>query len=247
MEIFTKQQWSDKHISQIQLLINRNWIRCLDIEIFAAKDVPLKTVDSVCQAVNEAIDSIGLNHKISDTLFDSGLQELIDLTAPNNSPLVVKQIMPYFRKEDSKFNTLTNNYYTKTNGIKIIVSRNNGIYREMGINPKAEAQVYSGLIYLPIPKERENELMFTKDLVKHELGHVLGVKVEHHNNLSNNASQKRPYLVLGYRDCNNCFMGDKLDFRDLYVSDKIYCERFLDSARTFWKVLGTKTGIKYIN
>lgn len=230
----------------MQFIANKSWINSLDIEIVTTPNISLKTIDAVCEAINETIDFIGLKHELVNCVYDQHLKELIALTSPNNSPLIVREIMPYFRPDETKFKTINNQYYYNNKGIKVIVTKNDGIYKESRPSAKAEAQVYAGLVYLPIPSKRESEFLFTKNLAKHEIGHVLGLKVAHHNNLSNNSGIMQPYQVLGYDNCDDCVMNDSLEFIKGYNFERTFCQKFKDSSRIIWSELEKQKGINYL-
>lgn len=246
MKLFTKEEWVDYHISKIPKLANKNGLKSLNVEVVTFDGIPQKTIDSVCQAINETIDEIGSNHKLVDVVYDNNLKELVERISPHNQSLMVNSIMPYFRPEETTFKSIINTNYKNNLGIKIIVTQNNGVYQDNGEAAKAGAQSYSGLVYLPIPKQREHELSFTKDLAKHELGHVFGLKAMHHDTLASRGSFIVPYQVIGYDKCDNCYMNHSLTFVDNYLSNRQFCNRYLDTTRKLLFELKKINGVNYI-
>ncbi len=260
MRHYTRAEWIAEQNQVLETVIKEQWVRSKKIQIVRASDVAQETIDAVVDGVETAIAEIGVQHQVQKSHKDYGLTRLVGKGFKSAKPLRTREMTAYFRPHKTGFR-LSNGWTYRgphSGSTLVVVTKSRGIKRHIpGRGPsKGLANVRQGMVYLPIPSEREGNTDYTKALTVHEMGHILGLQIDHHDVLEHPINidgsvaiegkpQQEPYIVEGDPD-TQCAMRNDIPFKAKYTFDEKYCPRFLETARVKWRNVEMITGVRYL-
>ena len=260
MRQYTRADWIAAQNQILETVMKEPWLRSKKIQIVRASDVAQETIDAVVDGAETAAREIGVQHRVQRPQKDYGLSNIAKKVFRDERPLRTREMMAYFRPHKTRFRLPHGLVYTGPHpgSTLVVVTKNNGVTRNIPGrgSSKALANVRQGIVYLPIPSEREGNTDYTKALTVHELGHILGLQIDHHDVLEHPVNidgsvaiegkpQQEPYMVEGDSD-DTCVMRNDIPFKPEFTFDETYCLRFLETARVKWRNVEMIHGTQYL-